>query len=118
MALLSGSATGPTGSYGMTRLMEKLTVASSSDDIKGDAGTNVVEQGNRAIAPKELVKTVSISALSKTNLPAGVPVIDWQGQVCDTSGSSSGAGWVDDFVNSLGQSGSERNPNSKIRIRL
>jgi hypothetical protein len=100
----------------MTRLMERLTIAAGNDDIKGDGGTNVVEQGNRAIAPKELVKTVSISALSKTNLPAAVPVIDWQGQVCDTATGS--AGWVDDFVNSLGQSGNDRNPNSKIRIRL
>jgi len=116
VALLSGSVAGPTGSYGMTRLMEKLTIAAGNDDIKGDGGTNVVEQGNRAIAPKELVKTVSISALSKTNSPAAVPVIDWQGQVCDTATGS--AGWVDDFVNSLGQSGDDRNPNSKIRIRL
>jgi len=64
------------------------------------------------------VKTVSISALSKTSVPAAAPVIDWHGQICADEGSGANGGWVGDFVNGLGQSDSQRNPNSKIRIKL
>ena len=44
-------------------------------------------------------------------------LIDWQGQVCGDS-AGKGAGWINDFVNSVGQSDKDRNPNSKIRIKL
>ena len=99
VALLAGSAQGPAGSFGMTRLAERLTVAGGNgDDMKGEAGTNVVEQGNRAIAPKTLVKTVSISVLSKTSLPATPPVINWNGGVCDdVTANGTQAAWMEDF---------------------
>jgi len=114
-ALLGNGGVAPAGTFGMTRLAEKLTVAAGTDDLKGELGTNLTEQGNRAATT--LVKTVSIAALSTVSLPAAAPVIDWQGQVCGDS-AGKGAGWINDFVNSVGQSDKDRNPNSKIRIKL
>jgi Ca2+-binding RTX toxin-like protein len=106
LLLVNGGAA-PAGSYGMTRLAQRLTVAANGgDELKGDAGTDLVEPGNRAIAPAILIKTASISSLSKTNPPAAVPEIDWQGQLCDKGNTRWGrANWVQDFVNGLGQSG-------------
>jgi Ca2+-binding RTX toxin-like protein len=68
LALLGNGGVAPVGSFGMTRLAEKLTVAAGTDDLKGELGINITEQGNRAATT--LVKTVSISALSKTSVPA------------------------------------------------
>ena len=64
------------------------------------------------------MKTVTIAALSKTHAPSPAPVIDWHGQICSDSSTGSRAGWLDDFVNGLGQSDHDRKPNSKIRIKL
>ena len=117
-ALLGNGGVAPAGTFGMTRLAERLNVSARSDDLKGEAGTNVTEQGNRAATT--LVKSVNISALFQTNPPAAAPVIDWQGEIC---GDGSGSGgerrdWLGDFVNGLGQSDNDRNPNAKIRIKL
>jgi len=77
----------------MTRLTEKLTVLAGTDDLKGELGVNLTEQGNRAATT--LVKTVAITALSKTSLPSAAPVIDWHGQICGDEGSGARAGAPD-----------------------
>ncbi|MDB5862129.1 MAG: cya 1, partial [Ramlibacter sp.] len=97
----------------LTRLIEKLTVSSNTDDIKGDLGTNTIEQGNRASAAAPLVKTTSISAKG-TGTPQA-PVIDWNGRLDADVPASSSSGWLESFANGLGRNS---DPNKKIRIKL
>jgi len=44
LALLGNGGVAPVGSFGMTRLAEKLTVAAGTDDLKGELGINITEQ--------------------------------------------------------------------------
>jgi hypothetical protein len=97
----------------LARLIEKLGVSSATDDIKGDLGTNTIEQGNRAIATAPLVKTASIS--SKGAGKPVTPVIDWNGRLDADVPPSSTSGWLESFVNALGR---DSDPNKKIRIKL
>jgi len=97
----------------LARLIDRLGVTSSSDDIKGDAGTNTVENGNRAVAPSSLVKSASIS--SKGSGTPVAPVINWNGRLDADVPASSANGWMESFVNGLGR---EEDPNARIKIKL
>jgi hypothetical protein len=54
----------------------------------------------------------------------GRPAVDWTGTFLDNANdhkpaqSSTGAHWLSDFVNHLGQNESQRNPNSAIRVQI
>jgi len=99
----------------MLKLIDDLSVgALSNDSLNGDSGSNLLEQCNRANLGSGLVGKSSISSLSKTSLPASVPVIDWNGKVSVGAGTNS-ASWVDDFVNGVGN---DAGANSTIRIKL
>ena len=121
VALIAGGAAAPVGTFSMNTLIEDLSVAANSDNLNGDAGTNLLEQGNRALVPKTLVKKSSIASLSKTGVPAQPPVIDWKGGFCGAGCgplASAGAGWHVGFVTALGRSAQEQNPNAGLLLRL
>ena len=114
-AIAGGGASAAAGSFTMVKLVDDLSVgAVSNDSLNGDTGTNLLEQGNRASVPSSLVGKSSITSLSKTNLPASVPVIDWNGKVSVDRGTGS-ASWVEDFVNGVGN---DAGANNRIRIKL
>jgi Ca2+-binding RTX toxin-like protein len=122
VALAAGAAAVPAGAFDMDALVRNLGVAARGDSLKGDAGGNLIEQGNRAVAPRELVEKRSISSWSKTNAPAAPPAIDWSGAACGAAleglwgRAHGGAGWITGFVNELGRSPDEQNPNRRIRV--
>ena len=121
VALIAGGAAAPVGTFSMNTLIEDLRVATNSDNLNGDAGTNLLEQGNRALVAKTLVKKSSIASLSKTGVPAQPPVIDWKGGFCGAGCgplASAGAGWHVGFVTALGRSAQEQNPNAGLLLRL
>jgi Ca2+-binding RTX toxin-like protein len=97
----------------LARLIDKLGITATSDSVSGDAGTNTVEQNNRAVAPSNLVRSASIS--SKGSGTPTLPVIDWNGRLDAGLPPASSSDWLDSFVNQLGR---EQDPNSQIRIRL
>jgi Ca2+-binding RTX toxin-like protein len=118
--IASAAGKTPAGSNAMGDLIERLSVSSATDTLGGDAGKNLLEQGNRATVGKGLVDRSSISSLSKTSAPAPAPVIDWQGGLCNASAATDGtpAGWLASFVVDLGRTAEELNPNAKIRIKF
>jgi hypothetical protein len=113
--IAGGGASAAAGGYTMAKLIDDLSVgAVSNDSLNGDSGTNLLESGNRASLGSGLVGKTSISSLSKTNAPAAVPVIDWNGKVSGGAGTNN-ASWIEDFVNGVGNNAGA---NSKIRIKL
>jgi Ca2+-binding RTX toxin-like protein len=100
---------------GLARLIDQLAVSAASDDAKGEAGTNGVENGNRAATPSGLVKHASVSSRG-AGAPAA-PKIDWNGRLGEDAPPAAGASsWLEDFANRLGRS--DEDPNSRIRIKL
>jgi Ca2+-binding RTX toxin-like protein len=113
-AIAGAGGSAVVGSFAMTRLIDDLSAGAGSDTEYGDAGKNLLEQGNRASLGSGLVGKSNISSLSKTSTPAALPVIDWNGQAC-ASGDTQKSSWAEDFVNGLGGA---PNPNGAIRIKL
>jgi hypothetical protein len=106
----------PAATNAMARLIERLTVAAATDDVKGEGGSNVVVDGNRAVAASPLVKSPSISSKSTTSAPVA-PKINWDGRL-GASGPpvASSSAWLENFLNGLARTGD--NPNERIRIKL
>jgi hypothetical protein len=115
VAQAAAGSSAPGGSFGMRALIADAAVAASGDDLNGEAGDDINEHGNRAIAPRELVTKASISSLSKVSVPSDQPVVDWNRSLGDLAVAGGGAAWVEGFVNALG---GESNPNARIRIKL
>jgi Ca2+-binding RTX toxin-like protein len=95
------------------RLIDRLGIASATDDARGDTGINTVEQGNRAATPTGLVRSATVSSKG-TGTPTA-PVIDWSGRLDADLAASSSSEWFDSFANGLGR---EQDPNAHIRIDL
>jgi hypothetical protein len=103
---------GPTapGVYGLTTVVDDLSVNGGNDNLDGQAGDDLKDSGNQVLAPRELVKRSWVSQASRT-----APVIEWSSKACLDATGSDRPTWVSDFVNGLGQTG---NPNGKIRVKL
>ncbi|HEX9433406.1 MAG TPA: hypothetical protein VF936_11540, partial [Burkholderiales bacterium] len=100
---------------GLARLVEALAVQAGTDDLNGELGSNVIEQGNRASTPTGLAKSVSIASRG-TGTPSA-PSIDWNGRLADGGAKPSAASWLESFVNRLARTPAD-DPNSRIKIKL
>jgi hypothetical protein len=105
----------PNGSYGMAALIRDASAGASSDDLNGEAGDDLKEDGNRAVTPRALVSKAKISSVSKVNAPSEAPVIDWNQALAELAIAGGNGTWVEGFVNGLG---GQSNPNARIRIKL
>jgi hypothetical protein len=64
-----------------------------------------------------------MAAAQRTGQSAATPALDWTAQAPASAlfpapTARNGAPWASDFVNNLGRSEEEANPNSKMKIKL
>jgi hypothetical protein len=99
----------------MAALIRDASASASGDDLNGEAGDDLKEEGNRAVTPRALVSKARISSVSKVSAPSEAPVIDWNQALADLAITRGNGIWLEGFVNGLG---GQSNPNARIRIKL
>jgi hypothetical protein len=105
-----------------------------NDVIKTGRGGNIVFGGNGQVTfdeahAKFALQTTDSSRAGVDQIVAGgldvtMPKFDWSGFLGSASDShkavqaDAGSAWLDDFLNHIGQSATQRNPNANIRVRV
>jgi Ca2+-binding RTX toxin-like protein len=121
---------------------DKITVGSGhnvlfggpgNDLIKTGRGGNIIFAGNGQVtfgkaeaqsAPPKDGSRGGVDKMIATDINMTVPVVDWSdffGGNARLDKADKGDGsplWLDDFLNHLGQTAAERNPNADIRVRV
>jgi Ca2+-binding RTX toxin-like protein len=121
---------------------DKITVGSGhnvlfggpgNDLIKTGRGGNIIFAGNGQVtfgkaeaqsAPPKDGFRGGVDKMIATDINMTVPVVDWSdffggnARLDKADRGDSSPLWLDDFLNHLGQTAAERNPNADIRVRV